>query len=58
MTVSRIEDLRKDRLHLTRGAFGARPDIKFLGVDEGSIRLLHNFFDIDPFLMIFAPFES
>ena len=39
-------------------AFGARPDIDFLGVDEGSVRLRHNFFDIDPFLMIFAPFES
>ena len=53
-----IEYLRKDRLHTTRGAFGIRLDMNFLEVEERSVGLLHNFFDIDPFLIIFAPFES
>ena len=52
-----IEGLRKDRLRLSRGAFGARQDIIFLEVDDGSIRLRHNVSDIAPFWMILAPFE-
>ena len=43
--------LEKKRVHPTWGAFGIRPDIIFLEVDERSERLRHNVFDNDPVLI-------